>query len=637
MNKTVFLSICIAAMHLCCASASARHITPDSDTISIHRIDSSVVSAYNFYEHSISAFGTVLMNSATLALPVNATAEQGLRLLPSIDIRERGGKSVQTDIGIRGGGSDQTGMLLNGVDFTDIRTGHQTHSLPVDSEILNEIRLLDGGNQGLTGALNMVAGPLYDDYLRLNLSGGDFGYRYANLSGATTYDAKGRLNIFEAASFKKSDGYRPNTDFENYNLYTRVQYQNSKIGTFDAQAGYQNRAFGANGFYSLAFPDQFEQTSTGLASIRWNKAAGRLLLESYISCRHNTDRFELIRGSEARVPFNYHVTDNLGAYLSSAYVWAAGRTSISGEMRHGEILSTVLGTALDEPVQVRGASDRVYTKGKTRNQGNIQLRHQKQWDKFGIKAAIEGDFSPYGFTPLWNAGMDWNPTDSWSFDLIGARTMRLPTFTDLYYTATGYVGNENLMPEKATMAKLGAKYHHHGWNASVDAFFRHGDDLIDWVRESATSDWESRQITEMNTFGVDAALSYTPERGILHNITAMAGYIDSDKSAQGLISKYAMDYMKFKASLIADFRVGKHWALSANASYYDREGNYADASGATLEYAPYAILNANLSYTAGAFKIYVDCDNLTSTKYFDFGGLEMPGCWAMAGVVITIK
>lgn len=636
MNKKLLTSALLSVI-LTGAAASAREARHDTDSLNIHRIDSTVVSAYNFYEHSISAFGSVILQPSTGSLTANSTMEQSLRLLPSVDIRERGGKSIQTDIGIRGGSADQTGMLLNGVDFTDIRTGHQTHSLPVDSDVLKSIRLLDGGNQGLTGALNMTAGPMLDiDYLRLHLSGGEHGYTYANLSGSTTYYGRGRLNIFEAASFKKSDGYRQSTDFENWNLYTRVQYTDSRVGTFDAQAGYQNRAFGANGFYSLKYPDQYEQTGTALASVRWNKTMGRVLLESYLSYRHNTDRFELIRGSESKVPFNYHVTDNLGAYLSTAYIWAAGRTSLSGEMRHGGILSTVLGTELDEPVQVRGASDRYFTKGKTRNQGNIQLRHQKQWNTLSIKAAVEGDFSPYGFTPLWNAGMDWKASEHLSFDLMGARTMRLPTFTDLYYTAAGYIGNENLVPEKATMVKAGAAFNSHGWSASADAFYRHGTDLIDWVRESAESDWESRQITEMDTFGADISVSYEPERGVLRRVAALGGWIDSGKSAGGNISKYAMDYMKYKASLIADFHFGRHISLSANASYYDREGYYTDASGQTVGYKPYALLNANISYTAGSFKFYIDCDNLTSTRYYDFGGLEMPGAWVMTGAVITI-
>ena len=616
--------------------AAARTVEADT-AVRYERIDSSVVRAYSFYENSISAFGSPLKGLSKQSLPQNVTLEQALRLMPSVDIRERGGKSVQSDISIRGGSADQTGLLLNGIDFTDIRTGHQTHSLPVDADIVGEMRLLDGGNQGLTGAINMIAGPSEPEYLRVHLAGGDHLYRYANVSGATRREGKGTLDLFGAASLKGSAGYRPSTDFNNYNLYSLVRYSSAAVGSFEAQAGYQNRAFGANGFYSLNFPDQFEQTSTAIASLRWNKTISRLLLESYVSYRRNTDRFELIRGSETKVPFNYHLTDNYGFYLSASYVWLAGRTSLSGELRHSKILSTVLGETLSEPLAIQGASDRFYTKGGTRRWGNVQLRHQKQWEHFGVKASFEADFSPYGITPLWNAGLDWKPDENWSLRLVGARTMRLPTFTDLYYTATGYVGNPNLVPEKATMVVADLLWTNKVWSLSADAIFCHGSNLIDWVKEDAASPWESRQITSMNTAGVDFNVGFTPENGVVESLNLRGGYVWADKDSGSLISKYVMDYMRFKTSFVAAFRFGRHFRLSADATLYDRYGKYTDALGQTQSYEPYVLVNASLSYKVGAFKFYIDLENATSTAYFDYGGLPMPGIWAMGGVVITLR
>lgn len=54
------------------------------------------------------------------------TLEAALRLAPSVDVRERGGKGTQADIFIRGGSFDQTMVLLNGIDYTDAR-----HRAPV--------------------------------------------------------------------------------------------------------------------------------------------------------------------------------------------------------------------------------------------------------------------------------------------------------------------------------------------------------------------------------------------------------------------------------------------------------------------------------------------------------------------------
>jgi len=72
------------------------------------------------------------------------TLEAALRLAPSVDVRERGGKGTQADIFIRGGSFDQTMVLLNGIDFTDARTGHQSHALPVDLDCISAVELIDG-------------------------------------------------------------------------------------------------------------------------------------------------------------------------------------------------------------------------------------------------------------------------------------------------------------------------------------------------------------------------------------------------------------------------------------------------------------------------------------------------------------
>ena len=61
---------------------------------------------------------------------------------------------------------------------------------------------------------------------------------------------------------------------------------------------------------------------------------------------------------------------------------------------------------------------------------------------------------------------------------------RVPTFTELYYVDPQTIGNADLRPEKATNVEAGLT-----WDAgpvSLDAavFYRHGTDLIDFVRSS---------------------------------------------------------------------------------------------------------------------------------------------------------
>ena len=164
-------------------------------------------------------------------------------------------------------------MLLNGINFTDARTGHQTHSLPIDMDCVSGIELIEGipGVGAYAGAVNVRTVPLYRNYLRLKAEGGQHGYGYTNLSGALTRD---RLVLFAAGSLRRSDGYIHNTDFRNVNGYLRMTYDSPKAGFFDFQTGGQGRRFGSNGFYAAYNPDQFEQTATALGSLRWIKEWG---------------------------------------------------------------------------------------------------------------------------------------------------------------------------------------------------------------------------------------------------------------------------------------------------------------------------------------------------------------------------
>lgn len=575
------------------------------------------------------------------------TLEQLLRLCPSIDVRERGGKSIQTDIGIRGGSPDQTMVQLNGVDFTDARTGHQSHSLPVDSDIIGGMDLIEGigGNTGLTGAVNVRTRMSGESYLRANLTGGRYGYAYGNLSGSLR-TAGDRLTLFGAGSLRRSDGYRPCTDFTNWNTYGRVLFESGQAGTFDAQAGWQKRDFGAAGFYSLAYPEQYEKTSTALASLRWMKTAGSFSLAAWVSYRKNYDCFQLIRGDASKVPYNHHQTDNFGAHASAGYHWRGGTTTLVTDYACHYILSTVLGD--DIPTGAVPAwrlpvpgYDRTYTKWKVRHTGDFFLRHAWEGRRVGLQASLGAAISPYGTAPLWNAHLDWRPAQRWHLDAGVSQSMRLPSFTDLYYTAPGHKGNPDLQPEKALTVKTGAAYRLGPVILGATGFYRRGLNIIDWVRESADADWQCMQLTRLDTWGADLRAEYRSGTW-LRSITLLYGHLWSDKESGGMISEYALDYMRNKLSINVML---SPWSdrldLQLTGTLYDRAGNYAAADHTTQSYKPYFLLNGNLGFETGlikrgSFRLYLEAENILNTPYFDFGGLPMPGLWLNGGLMVRL-
>ncbi|MDE6861498.1 MAG: TonB-dependent receptor plug domain-containing protein, partial [Alistipes sp.] len=277
--------------------------TADSlSTSKILNIDEVTVTGYKSSPVRSVMTQTSLFDRDVAAAAPLQSMEAALRLTPSIDIRERGGKAVQADISVRGGSFDQTQVMLNGINFTDARTGHQSHSLPIDIECISAIELIEdvAGVGAYAGAVNIRTAPLHPRYLRFEGSGGSYGSGYGSLSGAVT---SGDLQVMGAASYRRSDGYRYNTDYDNVNAYARATYNSQRAGMFDFQAGYQRRAFGSNGFYGGYNPDQWEQTSTALGSLRWIKAAGAWTFKGRVNYRRNHDRYYLTRGTA----MNLHV------------------------------------------------------------------------------------------------------------------------------------------------------------------------------------------------------------------------------------------------------------------------------------------------------------------------------------------
>lgn len=573
----------------------------------------------------------------TLSAAPLQTIESALRLNPAIDLRERGAKGAQADISLRGGTYDQTMVLLNGINFTDARTGHQSHSIPVDLETVGTIDIISGltGIGAYTGALNFVTTPLKPEYLRTEITGGQYGYLYSNISGAVRRDGFG---IMGAASFRRTDGYTANTDFNNLNFFTRANIFGGKAGLFDMQAGYQRRDFGSNGFYSLAYPDQFEHTETMLGSVRWALDAGRFSVEANAGYRRNNDRYELYRGGVNAPPDykgpNYHTTDNLGAELGAEYGWRWGKSSIGTDYTFNHIYSNVLGEEMDSPKKIPGA-EAYFTKEKSRSIVNAWVSHAARIGRARLSGSFNFAHSPYGSFPSWSAAAGYDAGRHFSVEASTTRSMRLPTFTDLYYNTSTHIGNSALKPEKAYTHQLRADYSGKGFSAGIVAYFRSGSDVIDWVKESAGDKWRADQITSLDTFGTEAAVSYNTA-GFLRSVSVSYGHIKMNKESNGYISKYALDYMKNKVAVRGSMAFLKRFIFDISAAWYDRNGNYEIIRGEPLAYKPYWLLDARLSWRKGMLTAYADATNILDREYFDFGGLVQAPRWMNLGIIITI-
>lgn len=580
--------------------------------------------------------------------------DQLLESIAGVDIRQRGSDGVQADVSIRGGSFDQVLILLNGVNITDPQTGHFSLDLPVELQNIQRIELLQGpsariwGPNAYSGVINIVTGQDSNEpgtHLQALLGTGSFGF--LNGSGSVHFNNPG-WNSTLSASYKKSDGYRANTDFEFFNSLFQTKYRSSDLGTFQFQAGYQQKAFGANSFYTFAYPNQFERTKTVFSALNWERKVGNTSYEGQLSERIHHDRFELFRNSENAAAWyaghNYHLTAVTSGSLMIHQRSNLGRTTVGLDIRNEHIRSNVLGIASASPSSDFFDKTGSFTKAKSRTNYRLfadQTVYLGESLKLsgGLSGNLHTDFKPYLL-----GGMDaaYKLGNLLTLNVGVNRSYRLPTFTDLYYKSATQISNPNLMPEQSTTYELGARFKQGEITASATGFYRRGANVIDWVKHPDSTKWVCRNETAIDAKGAEFEAEYKQNQGIVKVFRITWTNLTMDKNASGYDSKYALDYLRNKINLhlehgiVSQRNLGEIFA-SWNVSWQDRAGTYTDFSTHVLtNYEPYGLTDFRISWIKKGYRLNCDLNNLFDVPYADFGGLAQPGRSIRATFQVTL-
>ena len=580
-----------------------------------------------------------------------------LKYAVSVDVRQRGPMGAQTDVGIRGGNFEQVAILLDGINICDPQTGHNSFDFPVDMSDIDHIEVLEGpagrayGSSSLMGAINIVTKNAARNSASAHAEGGSYGYA---AGGVNATAVTGRWNNLLSLNYGRSDGYSRNkngglnADFE----YKKAFYKGSYAGDnlrIDWHAGMSIKDWGSNTFYSAKYDDQFEHTLKTYTALQAESTLGGLHIHPSIWWNHNQDRFELIRGSETPVPFNYHRSDVTGAALNSWFDWKLGRTAIGLEIKNENLVSGNLGEPLDNPIHIKG-TDRDYIYGLNRTNFSVILEHNVTIGKFAMSAGAVGVHN------TWN-GRDFNiyPGVDMSYKLTNRlkafatynTSLRLPSVTELYYSVGGYKADKHLKPEKLTSYDIGLRYtHYDGVQASASLFYNHGADMIDWIMDITQPleerHWESVNFTQVNSWGTELKASFDfetliPSQHLLRSADFAYSYISQDKvDVEGIQSRSTLEYLKHKA--VAGVRLGilPNLVLGINCRYQDRAGTYTGTDGLVYDYEPYFLTDARLQWEKHNLTVFIEGNNLTNVSYIDYGCVPQPGIWAIAGFSIKM-
>lgn len=575
-----------------------------------------------------------------------------LESIPDIDVRQRGPGGVQADISFRGGTFDQTAVLINGVNFTDPQTGHFQLDIPIPLSLIQRIEVLSGsdvkslGSNAFAGAINIVTGVPEKKRVHALLIGGQHGLLEAGIDAA---NRSGRWYQLSGVGYQVSDGYRENTDFKNLTGCFQIGYNHKRLDISILAAGLK-KAFGANSFYSIKYPNQFEQTGSGFTTLQ-AYLQGKVNFRQSVYYKLHTDEFALFRSNPPSwyIAPNYHLTQVAGSKTDAWFSSSLGKTAFGIEYRRESIWSTVLGNLSENTKRISGVDLVEYNHFGVRDHFSLSAEHQLitgkvKWNGGVVLHDVRAAKNYFQVYP----GLDisYTASSTWRSFFSFNRAFRLPTFTELYYKSPTNQGNAQLLPETAWNAETGAEYHSGGFSGKLLGFYRFATQSIDWVRAVDETIWHAENLGRIRTWGIETGLTWSPVKtfGIAKSIEHFDfgyRYYFQHHQVENWFSQYVLDYLKWKMTAGLSVKIGEPFHLSASLVWQERNGTYTSfdqlQNMIEVDYKPFTTVDIKLSYKLKWITFIAECSNLLNQAYFDLGGVPQPGTWLKAGFELNLE
>lgn len=596
---------------------------------------------------------TVISQKEIAQLPVNSVDEL-LQYVGGVNLNNRGGFGVQSDIGMRGSTFSQVLVLVDNQRINDPLTAHFNNYVPIPLSEVHHIEIVRGSASASFGA-DAVGGIIhiktktYEGLFNsqeISSTNGNVGIGDHNLSmlDAGVHQQSKRFGFSAAVKSSESDGEQlvnPNFanaqrgdslhhNFFDLKTYTAaVTYRGDNL-KFYARGGSDYRDFAAKHFYTTStYDESIEKVSsywTQTALIFDQKNSRTELNASY---RNGKDSFAF---NPLFTP-NEHTTQRINATLSQNRKMGGVDVSFGFQSDWQDIVSTDRGDH-------QTTSNAAFILAQKRiNQlhlnGGIRIENS---EKIGTQ-----------LVPQLNASYKM---DNLVLRSSLGRSIRQADFTERFtsyklsnLTPGRNVGNPDLEAESSYNFDLGADvYLSENLQFSNTLFFRQSSNLIDYTLTNSdaisnltnlqpNSDYlYAKNISESTTWGNEFGLKYTQN---IQNgqIGASLNYTYLNTSTpDSVVSKYIANHPIHNLNGSLNIRY-TGLGLNVGGALITRNAEAVEAINAEIK-DQYAILNLKLSYTIKEFpaSVYVDVRNALDTRYQEILGSQMPGRWIMGGI-----
>jgi iron complex outermembrane receptor protein len=204
------------------------------------------------------------------------------------------------------------------------------------------------------------------------------------------------------------------------------------------------------------------------------------------------------------------------------------------------------------------------------------------------------------------------------------RAFRIPTFTELYYRDPNNEGTPSLQPEHAWEGETGVEWlGDAGWQTSASLFVRREENVIDWVRPTPLVRWRTTNIRRVDARGLEVGIARLSTMGQLLRVDY--AYLDADAGRVDFLSKYVLDYARHSLTGSVSLQAPGGVGIGGRVAYRRR-----------LDRRAYWVLDTRVARGMGRGELFVEGSNLLDTQYQEIRGVDMPGRWIRAGMIVGV-
>ena len=547
--------------------------------------------------------------------------------VPGLFITSRGmlGYGVSTGaaggIKVRGiGGGAEMLVLIDGQPQYAGLMGHPIADA-YQTMMAEKVEVLRGpssvlyGSNAMGGVMNIVTRKITRDgsHTTFQAEGGSYGTAQAQVSNQTK---AGKFSSTAGINYGRTDGHRPNSNFEQYSGFVKLGYDLSEHWKADADINLTHFKASNPGEETNPYIDNDSKITRGLASVQLANNYGSMsgAIRAFYDWGHHNINDGHHPGGTPQTQLYLHndIMSGITAY-ESASLFEGNRITLGVDYQHfgGKAWNKVIAT---------GEHKSLANKKQDEIAGYLDFR-QDLLSLVTLDAGLRVDYHSTAGTELVpQGGLTFHINNDAQIRAMVSKGFRNPTIRELYMFRPA---NKDLKPERMMNYELAFSDNlfNNSLRLGLSLFYLKADNMI----TTAMVDGRPQNVNTGKTenSGVEFEAKYKADKHL--SLNANYSYLHMSNPTSGAPEHklyVGADYVngKFSASTGVQYIAGLYLAAGKNA---DKE--YFTLWNLT---ASYKILKNITAYARG--------ENLLAQKYQTMLGFTMPKATVMAGIKIDI-